>query len=118
MANKINSGFSDGNSVVELISTENFANYPQEVQNRILDSIENGRQRDGGFVGKFFGTKKEITSMNIAAVICILLILICGMDIGYCIFAKAELHMELISTIIPVVSLALGFIFGRGGKAE
>lgn len=117
MAGKLSNGFAD-NSVINAITAENFGTLPKDVQKSILDSLEKANQRDGGVLGKFFGNKKEIASMNIAAVICILLILICGLDVVHSILADKELHMDLISTIIPVVSLSLGFIFGKGGKNE
>lgn len=117
MASKINNNFAD-NNVISAITAENFGTLPRDVQKTILDSIEKANQRDGGVLGRFFGNKKEIASMNIAAVICILLIAICGIDISHSILSDKELHMDLISTIIPVVSLSLGFIFGKGGKSE
>lgn len=118
MANKSNNNSSDRNSIVNAISTDSFISFPEETQKIIIDSIEKVNERDGGILGKFFGIKKEIASMNIAATICILLIAICGIDVFNSIFTNKEIHMELISTIIPVVSLSLGFIFGKSGKVE
>lgn len=54
--------------------------------------------------------------MNISAIICFLLILLCAADVLSAIFTEKDLHMELISCIVPVVSLALGFMFGKGGE--
>lgn len=117
MANSLNKNLS-GNNVVTAISSDNFGEYTPEMQEKIICSIENYNEREGGLMGKVFGNKKENASMNIAATICILLIIICGMDIIHSVWTNGELHMDLISTIIPVVSLALGFIFGKGDGKE
>lgn len=119
MAGSLNKNPLNSDNIVNIISSDKFVEYEPEMQQEILNKIEKLNQRDGGFVGKFFGNKKELTSMNIAATICILLILICGIDVMHTIFSESELHMDLISAIIPVVSLSLGFIFGKSsGKSE
>lgn len=119
MASSLNKNLLGGDAIVSVISSDKFGDYDSEMQQEILSQIEKSNLRDGGFVGKFFGNKKELTSMNIAATICILLIIICGIDVIHTIFSESELHMDLISAIIPVVSLSLGFIFGKSsGKSE
>lgn len=101
----------DNDNFSGVILNDNFAQLPDEIQQKVIDQVS---KRDGGFMGKFFGNKKENASMNIAVTICILLLLLCGIDIIHSICANTEFHMELISTVIPVISLSLGFIFGKG----
>lgn len=116
MANSLNRNSINSDSIVNIISSENFGGYDLELQKQILNKLDVVNQRNGGFMGKFFGTQKELASMNIAATICIILILICLCDIIRSFFAGGEIHMDLISAIIPVVSLSLGFIFGKSGE--
>ena len=51
-------------------------------------------------MGKLFGNKKENAAMNISAIICFLLILLCAADVLSAIFTEKDLHMELISCIV------------------
>lgn len=58
--------------------------------------------------GKTFGTKKELASMNIAVMICII-VFIAGFFIN---------DTQYWDKIIPIVVATIGYIFGRGGKNE
>ena len=65
-------------------------------------------------MGKLFGTKTENVSMHIAFTLCIILLLYCGIDLVGSMIDGRKINSELWNTIIPVVTLALGFIFGKG----
>lgn len=116
MADGINRNNDD--SIINVISSDGFSCLPDELQKITINSIRENREKDGGFMGKFFGIKKENAAMNIAVTICILLLLLCGIDVIHSIFSDDEMNMNLVNTIIPVISLALGFIFGKGSSKE
>lgn len=119
MANRLSRSELNRDTFSGIASSEKFAEYTPEIQNRILDSLENRSQKEGGFMGKLFGNDKDLASMNVAVFICTVLMLICIIDIVQSCFGNRQMHMELISSIIPVISLAIGFIFGKGkGKNE
>lgn len=114
MASKLNNNFSDNGNIPSIISSDKFGEYDAEMQREILKKMDESQKRDGGLMGKLFGNKKELASMNIAVFICSILLLICAIDVIHSICTNGEIHMNLITTMIPVVSLALGFVFGKG----
>lgn len=110
MANHLNKrGLSDNESIVSIISSDKFEKYPVETQKDILNKIQNNNFKDGGLMGKNFGNNKDISSMYVAFAICILLAII-----GFMINTE-----QIWSTIIPIISTAIGYIFGRSrGKDD
>lgn len=72
------------------------------------------RNKDLGWIGFIFGTA-ENASKNIAALIC--LILIIGSIVFSCIIYNCRNNNAFIETIwqisMPVVTLSLGYIFGK-----
>lgn len=72
------------------------------------------KNKELGWIGFLFGTA-ENASKNIAALICLILIL--GSIIFSCIIYKCDSDNSFIETIwqivLPVVTLSLGYIFGK-----
>lgn len=118
MANRLNRNELNRDAFSGIASSEMFREYTPDIQNRILDSLESRNQKEGGIMGKLFGNDKDLASMNVAVFICTILMLICIIDIVQSCFGDRQMHMELISSIIPVISLAIGFIFGKGKNKE
>lgn len=109
MASKLNNNLSGSDNITSVISSEKFGEYDAELQKEILNKMDDSQKRDGGFMGKLFGNKKELASMNIALILCVLLLLTTA-------FVKSE---QLWNGVLPVVGTALGYIFGKGGdKSE
>lgn len=83
----------------------------QEAQHKQELAMKN---KDLGWIGFLFGTS-ENASKNIAALIC--LILIIGAIIFSCIVYNCGNNNDFIETIwqiiLPVVTLSLGYIFGK-----
>lgn len=94
--------------IVNIISTDQFSSLSTDIQQSVLNSINNDKSKEGGWMGKLFGTKKELASMNIAVVICIILFVS-----GF--FIKDTQYWD---KIIPIVAATIGYIFGRGGKSD
>ena len=113
MANNINNKSIDTDVLINTIYSKQFSSLSDERQKQILNTIDEEKRRDGGLMGRFFGTKRELASMNIAAFICIILVVFCVIFsiIDYKI--SNEIHMNLINTILPIISLSLGYIFGK-----
>lgn len=73
------------------------------------DMLENALgSREGGVMEKIFGTNKELASMNIALIICAIMILV-GLVIN---------DQQYWDKIITIIAAMMGYIFGRGGKSE
>lgn len=118
MASSLNRNNLNNDSISGIVSNDKFGELSEEMQKQILATLKENNQMDGGWMGKFFGSKKEIASMNIAVTICMLLLFMCIIEVIHSTYTGTKINMELISTIIPVVSLALGFIFGKGGGKQ
>lgn len=109
MASKLNNNLSGSDNITSVISSEKFGEYDAELQKEILKKMDESQKRDGGIMGKIFGNKKELTSMNIALTLCAFLLLAA-------VLVKSE---QLWNGVLPVVGAALGYIFGKGGdKSE
>ena len=108
MASSLNRETLKTDNIMNVISNDKFSDFTPEMQESILKKIENQNRSDGGFMGKFFGNKKELASMNTAFVICVLLLLV-GVFVN---------DLQFWSGILPVVGAAIGYIFGKGGKTE
>lgn len=72
------------------------------------------KNKDLGWIGKFFGSS-ENSSKNIAAIICLILLLaVIAMSFGVYFREKDK---DFISTlwqiVMPVITLSLGYIFGK-----
>ena len=98
----------NNDAIVNIISSDNFSSLSTDIQQSVINSINNDRSNEGGWMGKLFGTKKELASMNIAVVICIILFVA-----GF--FIKDSQYWD---KIIPIVAATIGYIFGRGGKSD
>lgn len=100
--------FLSNDKIVNVISTEQFSGLSTDIQQSVLNSINNDKSKEGGWMGKLFGTKKELASMNIAVVICLILF------ITGCIINDSQYWDK----IIPIVAATIGYILGRGGKSD
>ena len=115
---KTNGQTSSTESLAALIGTDNFGSMSEENQKAAISSIDNANntEKEGGWMGRFFGTKKENAAMNVAFSICALLILLCAIDAIHAMYVGANAYTELIKNVLPIISLAIGFIFGKSEK--
>ena len=95
--------------IIELVESEGFNNLSDEMQKRVLNSIGNENESDGGIMGKFLGNKKENAALHIAFIICVLLTIV-GI---VCMKAGNERW----DVIIPAIMTAVGYMFGVGIKS-
>lgn len=105
-----------GTEIRELVSSKGFQSVTENIQEKALNSIEIQNQNEGGRMGRFFGTKKENAAMNIAFMICCILFVFCLIDIICAIIRGESAYTELIKAILPIITLTLGYIFGKGEK--
>ena len=117
MAGRINKNLNN-NAVAGLLNKKGFLNLDKDVQSAIVDSVAAGNETDknGGRMGKFLGANPANASIHIAFLLCTMLVLVLVFD---CIFSYSHgksINMDLVNIITPVVTSALGFVFGRGTK--
>lgn len=102
------------NEYSDFLSPDSFVKLDAEIQDKIISGINDNKSKEGGILGRFFGTKPMNIAMNIAFMICAILFFIVVVDfIRICIQGES-FNMELLKTIIPVITLSLGYIFGKG----
>lgn len=108
MANRINKNSVSDDSFSNIISSDRFGEYTPEIQQIILNNLDKRNQKEGGFMGKIFGTKKNLSAMFVALAICILLVII-GVIVG---------SQETWNGILPIFGATVGYIFGKGSDKD
>lgn len=116
MNNTINSSLANNDTLNNIISNENFSQLNPQLQNTIITAVNDNKAKDGGFLGKLLGLKPINIAMNIALLICVLLILIVIIDTLHAYHIDKSINIELINIVLPVVTLSLGYIFGKGSN--
>lgn len=95
-------------SLTAVIGAEGFDRLSEDTKKLVIAGVTNNRGKDGGFMGRFFGHKKENAAMHIAFVLCILLAII-GL---ICLV----LGKDYWNVIIPAITTGMGYMFGKGDK--
>ena len=69
-------------TIVTLIRTEGFNQLSDENKQMIITTLQDSKdkEKEGGFMGKMFGTRKENASMHIAFFLCCILLLMSAID--------------------------------------
>lgn len=101
---------------IATINSASFGNLTEENQKELLNQINKVKEKEGGILGKFLGIKKENAAMNIAFTLCSILLIFCGIDIIHAVITGKAAYTELVKGVLPVVTLTLGYIFGKGEK--
>lgn len=116
MANEINHNLSGTDTITSIIESDTFVNLNPNLQNKIIDTVHNDKEKDGGVMGKFLGTRPANASMHIGFIICVFLILILIIDFFHSYAINKDINMDLVNQIIPVLTLSMGYIFGKGSN--
>lgn len=114
--NGINTNLGKEDSISVLVGSENFLSLDSELQHKIIASVTEEKAKKGGLIGKFLGTEPTNVSMHIALILCGLLVVLLGVDFAHAYATEQVINMDLVGTIIPVVTLSLGYIFGKGAS--
>lgn len=77
----------------------------------------NSKTIDGGWFGKVFGTNTKNSSIHIALVLCVILLLFCGVDMVHSLMNDCPISGDIWNSVLPIITLSLGYIFGKG-KSE
>lgn len=118
MGNHINQDFNTTNKLSGIIKTKNFSVLDKEMQRSIINNIvESEEKKHGaGFLGKFLGTNVQNAVIHVGFLICAALILIMAIDCVVACAKNRDINIELLKMIIPVITLYLGYIFGKNSK--
>lgn len=72
------------------------------------------KEKDAGRMGKLLGASTKNASIHTALLICVGLLIICIVDLIHSYVPDSKLTSEVWNLIFPVITLALGYIFGKG----
>ncbi len=104
--------------VIDVISSDGFSSLNKDVQKTALQAMNEGQERNGGLMGKVFGIRKENAAMHIAFLLCVALFLLCAIDVICSMCASGKASTDVLNIVMPVISLTIGFIFGKGSGKE
>ena len=117
MGNDVNRGIiGDSENISTIINTDTFINLDSNLQNKIIDTVYTSKDKDGGVMGKLLGTKPTNSSIHIGFILSVLLILILIVDFVHSYIVNESINMDLVNIIIPVITLYLGYILGKGSN--
>lgn len=116
MANSLNHNLNEENLLTSIVESDNFVNLNSNLQNKIIDAVDSDKKRDGGLMGRFLGNRKENAAIHSSLLICGFLIFFLIIDCVHSYCSNTSINMELVNTIIPVVTISLGYIFGKGSN--
>ena len=98
------------NMLYGLIEPTVLNSLPKETQRNVVDALKDTyrKEKDGGMLGRFLGTKKANASMHVAFILCIVLV-ISGFFIG---------DKDIWNKIFTLIGTTLGYIFGASQQKE
>ena len=85
---------------------------PAEDVSRRYALEERRMSLDAGWLGKIFGSAASAPTNIAGFVVCLLVVIICV--VGFLKMPTAE----FVERVIPIITLALGYLFGKNTRAE
>lgn len=115
MGDKINKNTIDANSI-NGISEKSFNKLSDEQKNIVLsgNNETQNKNKEGGLLGRLLGANTKNASVHIAFVVCFMLLFFCGADLFHSFCENNTLSSEVWDKVFPVITLALGYVFGKG----
>ena len=96
-----------------LVNSEKFSILSSEVQKNLIENVTISKQIESGFMGKFLGTKTSNIAIFSALLLCCILIIFSIIVTLLSCMLNSPLDLELIKIIIPVITMSLGYMFGK-----
>lgn len=100
------------------ISTESFNKLNDEQKNIVLTGNNEtiAKDKDAGVLGHFLGSNTKNAVIHIALLICLILLLICFVDMIHAFLTNKTITSEIWNLVFPIITLSLGYIFGKSDK--
>lgn len=124
MSNMKGSKFNQGldknieNNISSLITSERFVKLSPDIQSMAIENVTLIKQMESGKMGRLLGTKMPNMAVYSAFLICCLLLLFSGLDMFISCYLHKEFSLELTKIIIPVITMSLGYMFGKADTPE
>lgn len=78
------------------------------------NNVQSEKEKDSGFMGRFLGANPKNASIHVALIICIILLIFCLVDLVHSYHSEGTISAQIWDHVFPIVSLSLGYIFGKG----
>ena len=102
--------------LASLLESDSFLKLDPTIQKQIISAVKTGNEKSGGLIGKLLGIKRDNLAIHAILIICLALLLLIVLDNLHAYFTGSEINMELVNIIIPVITLAIGYIIGNSAK--
>lgn len=103
-------------TLTSLLESDSFLKLNPAIQKQIISAIKTDTQKSGGLLGKLLGTRRDNLAIHAILIICLALLILIIFDNLNAYFTGTNINMELINIIIPVITLAIGYIIGNSTK--
>ena len=103
-------------ALASLLESDCFLKLDPAIQKQIINAIKTDTEKSGGLLGIFLGTKRDHLAVHAVLILCLALLLLIILDNLHAYKMGLEINMELINIIIPVITLAIGYIIGNSAK--
>ena len=104
-----------GDSLTGMISSESFSGLYVKVQRLAIENVRAVKELESGIMGKLLGTRlpnMAVYSSFILSVAFLILIWVC-LSAYICGDISGEFVLEVIKIVIPVITMSLGYMFGK-----
>lgn len=101
-----------------VITSERFVKLSPDIQSMAIENVTLIKQMESGKMGRLLGTKMPNMAVYSAFLICCLLLLFSGLDMFISCYLHKEFSLELTKIIIPVITMSLGYMFGKADTPE
>ena len=95
------------------LSNGGFSKLNADIQAQIINVIGENKEKDGGIIGKILGAKAKNACVNIVFIVCILMFIMIALVFFVSHNDSKEFCLDLIQIFISVISVSLGYIFGK-----
>ena len=103
-------------NLASLLESDCFLKLDPAIQKQIISAVKTDNEKSGGLLGKLLGTKRDNLAIHAILIICLSLLFLIIFDNLHAYFTGTDINMELINIIIPVITLAIGYIIGNSTK--
>lgn len=109
----INTTNEGSNPITEVVNNKNFVKILPEMQSKVIDNVAQTHKLEIGFMGKLLSTRMPNMAVYSSFLLCIVLLCFALMCILLSKYFCTSFIMELTKIIIPVVTMSLGYMFGK-----
>ena len=116
-SNHINESLNNPSSL-GLVSDKTFGKLNPNIQEQIINTVSDNKKKEAGLIGKLLGVNPINVALNIAFIICFVILLFMAAILISTLFRQETDSINLLELIMPIITLSLGYIFGNGHESN